>query len=337
MIELNYILLFLAIASPLAVLAGALRGAAPSSWRFAAILVLSITGIAWLLIRKDAGYIGGGAWFVLLFLPSIGLRRVTELSSVHQYRSARKLAAVLHFFHPSRDLRQQREILSALETRQSTGLLPPPIAESSGSWIRVPGRLPAAPIVLALIVLNVITFLIELAFSATDDSERLLRLGALYPSLVTHGHQYWRLLTTLFLHYGLLHLLFNIFALYVLGPALERAIGGIRFLVCYLVSGIGSSTGVVLLTSAHVLQPAELAGASGCVMGVVGAWGAYLLRHRHAPDARRGLNNVFMIVLIQTIFDYLTPQVSMSAHLCGLITGFFLGLAMTTPEARRAI
>jgi rhomboid protease GluP len=116
---------------------------------------------------------------------------------------------------------------------------------------------------------------------------------------------------------------------------LERAIGGARFLACYLISGIGSSAGVVLLTVAHILRPAELAGASGCVMGVVGAWAAYLLAHRHAPDAGRRLNNVLTIVLIQTIFDILTPQVSMSAHLCGLMTGFLLGLFMTRVEGVR--
>ena len=332
--ELNYILLFLAITSPLAVLAGAMRAGASPSWRFAAVLVLAITGAAWMWVRKDAGYVGGGAWLALLFLPAIGLRRVVELSNLHQYRSARKLAAALQWLHPSRELRQQVELLGSLEKRQSTGLIPPPPVESSGSWIQRPNRLHHAPVVIALIVLNVAAYLVELSYGAVTDFERLLRLGALYPSLVTHGHEYWRLLTASFLHYGVLHLIFNVFALYILGPALERAIGGARFLACYLISGIGSSAGVVLLTVLHVLRPAELVGASGCVMGVVGAWAGYLLRQGHAPDVRRRLNNVFMIIVIQTIFDILTPHVSMSAHLFGLITGFFLGLVMTHGKAR---
>jgi membrane associated rhomboid family serine protease len=335
LIELNYILLFLAITSPLAVLAGALRGGGSPSWRAAAIAVLAITGVGWMFFRKDAGYIGGAAWIALLFLPAIGLRRVAELSAGHQYRSARKLAATLQWLHPSRELRRQVEIFRALEARQASGHVPPPPTGSSGSWIRPSSQVPHAPVVIGLIALNVITYLVELACGAVTDTEKLLRLGALYPSLVTQGHQYWRLLTAVFLHYGMLHLLFNVFALYVLGPALERVIGGTRFLACYLISGIGSSAGVVLLTAAHILDPAELAGASGCVMGVVGAWAAYLLRHRHMADASRRLNSVFMIILIQTVFDIVTPHISMSAHLCGLATGFFLGLFMTRTEGLR--
>jgi rhomboid protease GluP len=63
-------------------------------------------------------------------------------------------------------------------------------------------------------------------------------------------------------------------------------------------------------------------------MGIVGAWAGFLLRHRHVPLARQRLWNVVMIVAIQVAFDLSTPQVSMSAHLCGLIAGFGAGLVM---------
>ena len=61
-------------------------------------------------------------------------------------------------------------------------------------------------------------------------------------------------------------------------------------------------------------------------MGIVGAWAAFLLLHRDAPAAKQRLSNVVLIIAIQIAFDLSTPQVSMSAHLCGLITGFFAGL-----------
>ena len=61
-------------------------------------------------------------------------------------------------------------------------------------------------------------------------------------------------------------------------------------------------------------------------MGIVGAWAAFLFLHRDAPAAKRRLSNVVLIIAIQIAFDLSTPQVSMSAHLCGLITGFFAGL-----------
>jgi rhomboid protease GluP len=63
-------------------------------------------------------------------------------------------------------------------------------------------------------------------------------------------------------------------------------------------------------------------------MGIVGAWAGFLLLHRDAPRARQRLSNVIMIVVIQIAFDLSTPQVSMAAHLCGLITGFLVGLAI---------
>jgi rhomboid protease GluP len=140
--------------------------------------------------------------------------------------------------------------------------------------------------------------------------------------------EYWRLFTALFLHGGSAHLLFNLFALYVLGPPLERSIGAVRFTACYLISGLGSSAGVVLLTVFGLVHVAQLVGASGCVMGIVGAWAGFLLRHRHAPRAKQRLANITMIVVIQVVFDFSTPQVSMAAHLCGLITGFVVGLVL---------
>ena len=63
-------------------------------------------------------------------------------------------------------------------------------------------------------------------------------------------------------------------------------------------------------------------------MGIVGALAGFLMRHRHAPHARQRLANIVMIVAIQIVFDLSTPQISMSAHLCGLVAGFLLGLVL---------
>ena len=80
--NLNHIFLFLAVISPLLVLARAWRpGPIYRGWRVAALVVLVITGVTWIFFRSAAGYIGGGAWFAFLFLPAIGLRKVTELAA----------------------------------------------------------------------------------------------------------------------------------------------------------------------------------------------------------------------------------------------------------------
>lgn len=183
-----------------------------------------------------------------------------------------------------------------------------------------------SPVVLTLILINIAVFILELLAGGSTNELTLHRLGELDTSSVIYRHEYWRLFAALFLHYGPIHIFFNLFALLLLGPALERQIGGLLFFVCYAVSGLGSSITVVLLTRLRLLDPVQLVGASGCIMGVVGTWAGFLLRHRHLPLARQRLRNIFVIVLLQLAFDVITPRVSMSAHLGGLVTGFLLGL-----------
>jgi membrane associated rhomboid family serine protease len=326
MLDLNHIFLFIAVISPLAVLARAWRpGGTYRGWRIASLIVLTATGAAWLLFRNVAGFIGGGAWFALLFLPAIGLRRVAELAARHRYRTARKLAAALQIVHPSDQLRRQVELLRALESGENAG--PPPMPGTLPAQDR-PRRLRGAPAVFTFIFLNIVAFLIEIAHRDWTEPLTLHRLGALEPYFVIAYGEYWRLVTALFLHGGPVHLLFNLFALYVLGPPLERAIGALRFCTCYLISGIGSSAGVVVLALVGLTQATQLVGASGSIMGIVGAWAGFLLRHRHAPSVKQRLQNILIIVVIQIAFDLSTPQVSMAAHLCGLITGFLVGLVI---------
>lgn len=325
--DLNHIFLFLAVISPLLVLARAWRPGGPyRGWRIAALVVLAVTGVAWILAPRVAGYIGGLAWVVLLFVPAIGLRKMTELAARGDYKSAGKLGTILQTLHPTAELRDQVRLFKHLESHQNhpAALASMPVADR----VRRRSQLRSASAVLVLILLNVLAFLFEISVGDLNDPEILHRVGALDPYAVVAQGEYWRLFTALFLHGGFTHLLFNVFALYVLGPPLEQAIGTVRFAVCYLISGLASSAGVVGLMVLGFVQVAELVGASGCIMGIVGAWAGFLLRHRHVPQAKQRLGNVVMIIVIQIAFDLSTPQVSMAAHLCGLIAGFFLGLIL---------
>jgi len=335
-VNLNHIFLFLAVISPLLVLARAWRpGPIYRGWRVAALVVLVITGVTWIFFRSAAGYIGGGAWFVFLFLPAIGLRKVTELAARQDYRSARKLAAALQILHPTAELREQVQLFRHLESHQNdrAGFASFSIQHEIAEKDRR-RHFRNAPAVFVFILLNAAAFLFEISFGNWTDPEVLHQLGALEPYAVVVQGQYWRLFTALFLHAGFVHLLFNLFALYVLGPPLERSIGALRFAVCYLISGLASSAGVIVLTVIGIVQVAQLVGASGCIMGIVGAWAGFLLRHRHAPHAKQRLGNVLMIIAIQTAFDLSTPQVSMAAHLCGLFSGAVLGFVLTRRAAR---
>jgi rhomboid protease GluP len=187
--------------------------------------------------------------------------------------------------------------------------------------------------VLIFIVLNIAMFGVEVWLGGSMNQLTLHRLGALEPWAVRFGGEYWRMLTSLFLHYGPLHLIVNLYALFVIGPGLERIIGSVRFALYYLLAGLGSSAGVLLLRLSDLSRPDQLVGASGCVMGIVGVWAGYLVRHRHEPFAGRRLWNIALIVLIQTAFDLSTPQISMTAHLSGLVTGLLLGLLIRPRSA----
>ena len=323
--DLNHIFLFVAVISPLLVLARAWRpGGAFRGWRVAAIIVLVITGVSWFSVPAMSGYIGGGAWFALLFLPAVGLRKASLLAAQGRYESARRLTTALQFLHPTAQTRDQLQFFRTVEARHGSVR---EIEPDSPQQDRHP-RLRGSPTVLIFILLNVAVFLLEFWRGVLANPVTLHRLGALDYGAVIERGEFWRLFTALFLHYNSLHLAFNLFALYVLGPPLEKIIGGLRFAVCYLISGIGSTGGVVALTLLKIVQPAELVGASGSVMGIVGAWAGFLLRHRHVWQARQRLLNILMIIVIQIAFDISTPQVSTSAHLCGLVTGFVLGLAL---------
>jgi rhomboid protease GluP len=128
MIDLNHIFLFIACVSPLIVLAQTWRqGGLNRGRRLAAFAVLLVTGLSWMVNRETAGFVGGGAWLVLLLLPALGMRKASELAGQQRYSSARSLVRALRFVHPAGDLSAQSELLRAMELAQR-GDLPSSLA-----------------------------------------------------------------------------------------------------------------------------------------------------------------------------------------------------------------
>jgi rhomboid protease GluP len=174
-----------------------------------------------------------------------------------------------------------------------------------------------------LIVLNVAMFFVECWRGGGEDWEVLYRLGGLYPPDVCGG-QWWRLIAAMFLHFGALHLTMNMFGLWIFGPFVEFALGFRRFLFVYLLTGIGSMA-TVMAVSFLAREEVLLVGASGCVMGLLGATGALMLRgwlREKAVVARRRLALMVWIVVMEIVFDCTVPHVSMTAHLSGALIGF---------------
>jgi len=189
---------------------------------------------------------------------------MTELATQGNYKSARKLGAALQILHPSPELRDQIRLFHQLESQASHRAAAGPVPIEQETARRARGsQLRNAPAVLVLILLNAVVFLFEISVGDSNDPEVLHRIGALEPYAVLVRGEYWRLFTALFLHGGFAHLGFNLFALYVLGPPLERSIGTMRFVLCYLISGLASGAGVVGLTLIGLVHPVQLVGASG--------------------------------------------------------------------------
>ncbi len=174
-----------------------------------------------------------------------------------------------------------------------------------------------------LVAVNVLAFLAESWLGGATDLYVLYQLGAAFGPAVREG-QWWRLIAALFLHFGALHLAMNMIGLWVLGPFVEYALGFRRFVLVYLLAGIGSMATVMALSSFMNAEPLVV-GASGCVMGLVGATGSLMLRgwlREKALAAKRRLALMILIVTMQVLFDSVVPQVSMTAHLSGALIGF---------------
>lgn len=178
-----------------------------------------------------------------------------------------------------------------------------------------------------LIAVCVLVFVVEMVLGGATNPRTLWQMGALSPSLAWHG-QWWRIIAAQFLHYGFLHLAMNMLALYVLGPFTERELGAARYLVLYLLSGTCAMLTIIVLTAVGWLGEDYVVGASGSILGLIGATAAILLfRMRQGiAQARARLISVLLIIGVQAVFDLATPQVSFTAHLSGAIFGFLIAL-----------
>ncbi|MCC0178567.1 rhomboid family intramembrane serine protease [Waterburya agarophytonicola K14] len=178
-----------------------------------------------------------------------------------------------------------------------------------------------------LIALNLLVYALEIKFGGSQNSIALERLGALIPEKVWAG-EWWRLIGANFLHYGSFHLATNMLSLFFIGRLIELSLGAKYYLTIYLVSGIGSMLTFSLLAFQLGLSNVFLVGASAAIMGLIGAILAISLqiwlRKRYSLTAKRRLQQVILIIIIQFIFDNIIPQVSFHSHLFGFIIGFLI-------------
>lgn len=195
---------------------------------------------------------------------------------------------------------------------------------------------PRAWAVRALVAANVLVFLAMLADGAgliTPDSAVHLRWGANFGPITKEG-QWWRLFACIFIHFGLLHLALNMWALWGAGNLVERLYGNAGFLGLYLFAGLTGSFTSLYWNADRVVS----AGASGAIFGVYGALGAYILRQRGSvpPSVLKSLAGSTLSFIVYTIaFGAAVPGIDNAAHAGGLAGGFFGGVLLARPLVPR--
>jgi membrane associated rhomboid family serine protease len=183
----------------------------------------------------------------------------------------------------------------------------------------------------ALLAANVLIFFVNLAQGAslTDNAGELFFDWALigqaqvFPSgeLIGVGEGEWyRLITSAFLHGGIIHLGFNMLMLYWIGGPIEEAIGRVRFLILYLVSGLAGAAGALLMTDANAIT----VGASGAIFGLLGA---ALVFERQRTMVLGG--SALSIIVVNLVLTFAVPNISIGGHVGGLVGGALGGLALS--------
>jgi membrane associated rhomboid family serine protease len=182
----------------------------------------------------------------------------------------------------------------------------------------------SAPVSMTILGLNVVIWL--LTFLAGGFQEAALELGAQANLQVAQG-EWYRLFTTMFLHspFTITHILFNMLALYIFGPQLEREAGSVPFAALYFASGLAGGAAFFLLAA----PGASAVGASGAIFGLFGGWIAAFVRRRESRAGRSGLRQLLVLLGINLALPLIVPGIAWQAHLGGLVAGFLIVLAWT--------
>jgi membrane associated rhomboid family serine protease len=180
----------------------------------------------------------------------------------------------------------------------------------------------------ALIAINILVFLASGAPLFGDSAgNEIYRQGGLYGFAVNHGHDYWRLISSGFLHVNLLHIGFNMYILWFLGQMLEPAIGSRRFVTIYFVALLAGSCGALILS-----PNSFTVGASGAVFGIMGA--AFIeLRNRGIDPFQ---TQIGPLIVFNLAISFVFSGISIGGHIGGLIGGALAMLAFHQGDRRNS-
>ncbi len=264
---------------------------------------------------------------------------MTDRGSPSDRTAAEASGAVTCYRHPDREAhirctRCNRRICPDCMVNASVGFQCPECVRAGNKGVRqartaLGGRVSDDPgyVTKVLIALNVLAFIAQTASSVFE--RRLILIGRAFDGASVVGvaeGEYYRLLTGAFLHSGFLHIALNMYALFLFGPALEAALGRLRFVVVYVVSALGGSA----LSYAFSAPNQASLGASGAVFGLLGAF--FVVNRRMGRET----SGLVVLVAINLVLGFVVRNIDWRAHVGGLVTGAALALVLAyAPRARR--
>ena len=184
-------------------------------------------------------------------------------------------------------------------------------------------RLSQAKVTSALMIINVIVFVLMSLSGGSESIENLIKFGANSKILVGQG-DWWRLFTASFIHIGFFHIMFNMYFLYNIGPIFERLYGSVGFLIIYLVCGIFGNLVSYAFGDVYTVS----AGASTSLYGLLGIAIGMMLVYRDDAILHSFGASFVSIVVINVIYSFLMPGVGVLGHLGGFVGGFILANAL---------
>ena len=186
---------------------------------------------------------------------------------------------------------------------------------------------------MALIFINVLVFIAVELTGTSQNAWHVLDYGAAYTPYIVQNGEVYRLFTSMFLHFGIEHLVNNMLVLFVLGSRLEQVIGKLRFLFIYLAGGMAGNIFSLILELRNQ-DFSVSAGASGAVFAVMGAM-IYVVIRNKGWLGDLSMRQILVMAVFSLYFGFTSSGVDNAAHIGGMIAGFVLAVLIWHPRKKR--
>ena len=186
------------------------------------------------------------------------------------------------------------------------------------------------PVTVLLILINTLIFLVVEFTGGSENGQHMLECDAAYAPLILEQGQWYRLFSSMFLHFGAPHLINNMLVLFVLGQRLEPVTGKIKFFLIYIFGGLGGNM-LSLFFDMYAGNASLSAGASGAVFAVMGGMIYVIIRHR-GRVADLTVRQMLIMAAFSLYFGFASEGVDNVAHIGGLLSGFLIAVILYHPR-----